>query len=287
MVLRPLPWCGWCWLFCDIYVLGKFCHNTHKLYEPGYVCVNAPWHKILVHTQHRDILCFCWQHSCQYLFMLDMWSSRHLMTEWIGTELPAYLYFNSIRHCNVEILPTWYACVAHKYQDIFFQTQKTIPTLTHDIAPVHKKEVFYRHFESHKTTLSPILHLRRHQQTCVALSIDNFLPNQFAGKVFPEYYHSHSCLSTTDPCLLFKGLMPNGFVVYLDDLFLTFFVFFADTHKHMHTYSHSGAALNFIGTLRDFGLISVWCLPRSDIIEMSARVARLSRTGTSTTLHIS
>ena len=43
--------------------------------------------------------------------------------------------------------------VLHRKQDIFFQTQKTIPTLAHDIAPVHRQEVFYRHFEAHKTTL--------------------------------------------------------------------------------------------------------------------------------------
>ena len=162
-------------MFCDIYVWEKFYHNTHRLYGPSYVSINTPCDKILDHIVHRDILCFCCQHSCRYLFMLDMCSSRHLMTYWIRAELPAYLYFNSIRHCNVEILPTWYACVPHRNQDIFFQTQKSIPTLTHDIAPVHKKEVFYRHFDSHKTTLLCDLHWRCHQQTCIALSIDNFL----------------------------------------------------------------------------------------------------------------
>ena len=70
--------------------------------------------------------------------------------------------------------------------------------------------------------------------------------------------------------------------VYVDDLFILFHFHF--THKHTST--HSGAALIFIDTLRE-RLISVWCLPRSDIIEMSARVARLPRTGTSPTPHIS
>ena len=142
------------WHLCLGEVLPQY---TQALWTK--LCLNKyPCDKILDHIVHRDILCFCCQHSCRYLFMLDMCSSPHLMTHWIGAELPAYLYFNSIRHCNVEILPTWYACVAHKYQDIGFQTQKTIPTLTHDIAPVHKKEVFYKHFDSHKTTLLCDLH---------------------------------------------------------------------------------------------------------------------------------
>ena len=66
-------------------------------------------------------------------------------------------------------------------------------------------------------------------------------------------------------------------------IYLYFFVF---RHTHKHTSTHSGAARIFIDTLRE-RLISVWCLPRSDIIEMPARVARLPRTGTSPTPHIS
>ena len=58
------------WMFCDIYVWEKFYHNTHRLYGPNYASINTPWHKILDHIVHRDILCFCCQHSCQYLFML-------------------------------------------------------------------------------------------------------------------------------------------------------------------------------------------------------------------------
>ena len=180
------------------------------------------------------------------VFLLDMCSSRHLVNNWISIAWAKYLYFKSIRHCDVEILATWYTCVPHRNQDIFFQTQKTIPTLTHDIALVHGQEVFYRHFESHETTLSCDLYWRCHQQTCVSWSIDNFVENLFVQHTCQENFHIHSCLTTTDPCLLFEGQVLTDFIDYVGDLLIHFLLIF----RHTHTFTHSGTALIFIHTLR-------------------------------------
>ena len=58
-VLRLLPWWVWECLFCGIYALEKFYHNTHTLYGPSYASVNTSCHKILDHIVHRETLCFC------------------------------------------------------------------------------------------------------------------------------------------------------------------------------------------------------------------------------------
>ena len=134
--LRLLPWWDWGCLFCGIYAWEKFYHNTHTLYGPSYVSINTPCDKILDHIVHRETPCFCCQHSCQYSCQYLCRTCVHVDISWTTEsaqhDLSIYI-FNSIRHYDVGILPTWCACVAHKYQDIVFQTQKTIPTLTHGI----------------------------------------------------------------------------------------------------------------------------------------------------------
>ena len=76
--------------------------------------------------------------------------------------------------------------------------------------------------------------------------------------------------------------MPTDFIVDVDDVFI---IFLFDLQTHTHIQGQPSVYWHAKG--QDFGLISVWCLPRSDIIETSARVARLPWTGTSPTLHIS
>ena len=155
-VLRLLPWWVWECLFCGIYASEKFYHNTHTLYGPSYASVNTSCHKILDHIVHRETLFLLL--AFMSVFVLDMCSSRHLVNNWISIVRSKYLYFNSIRHSDVEICPTCPACVAHKYQDIVFQTQETIPTLIHDIVLALGQGAVYKHFDSHKTTLLCDLH---------------------------------------------------------------------------------------------------------------------------------
>ena len=182
-------------MFCDIYVWEKFYHNTHRLYGLSYASINTPWHKILDHIVHRGKLCFCCQHSCQYLFMLDVCSSQHLMTDWIGAELPAYLYFNSIRHCNIEILPTWYTCVAHKYQDIGFQTQKTIPSLPKKLQTDKGTEFLNRKLQqwlkAHK-----VHHFTRENEDIKASIVERF--NRTLKSKLWRYFTRHDTLSYVD-----------------------------------------------------------------------------------------
>ena len=108
---------------------------------------------------------------------------------------------------------------------------------------------------------------------CVAWSIDNFVENLFVQHICQENFHTHSCLTTTDPCLLFEGQVLTDVIVYLGDLFLHVSLIF----RHMHTFKHSGSILNFYWHAKgwDFGLISACYLPHSAIIKMAAWVARL------------
>ena len=103
--------------------------EAELLCEPSYVWINAPWHKILVHTRHRYIA---------FTVSLSM-AQRGLV---IDKFVCVFIFQTSQRHNSSHMI----TCVLHRKQDIFFQTQKTIPTLAHDIALIHWQEVFYRHF---------------------------------------------------------------------------------------------------------------------------------------------
>ena len=149
-----------------------------------------------------------------------------------------FIFQTSQRHNSSHMI----TCVLQRKQDIFFQTQKTTPTLAHDIALVHRQEVFYRHLSHIKPHFNPsyinnvISKHVLHRQSITFYRI-NLL------RVFPEYFHTHSSLSTTDPCLLFEGLMPTDFIVDVDDVFIIFLF-----HLQTHTFRDSPL---FIDTLRD------------------------------------
>ena len=80
------------WVFCDIYVWEKFYHNAHRLCEPSYASVNTPWHKILNHIVHRDILCFYMQSSCQYSYHYLCWTCVHVNICWPTESDQNYLH---------------------------------------------------------------------------------------------------------------------------------------------------------------------------------------------------
>ena len=188
-------------MFCGTYASDKFYGNTCKLYGTSYVSIEEPWHKIIDHIIHREIL----SSYCQY-------SNRHLMPNWIRTAWPDNKFLSQ----NV-VVTSKFVCM--NIGKILFQTWKTISALIRDIALVHEQETSYRHFDSHKTTLQLHCDLR-YESSLVVLFLEpgNFRQHRnespiplidlgcFTHQLHPHCHINQSQCSTAGICFLSKNM---------------------------------------------------------------------------------